>query len=155
VAGMTPQGREAYLHDTPGRFDEVRRRIHYFNDSPHAGGDAKSMFFLRLFEDERGRTLAASHSARAFAGTGEPSAADTVVYRLERGRWVNITARVMPDELPGDWWFRFDGDGESVACGPYIQYMRHDGLGLANDFGHPSKHIEWHRGAFKVVPETP
>lgn len=150
VAGMSRQGREDYLAETPGRFDEGNRRIHLYNDNPHDGGDAKSMLFLRLFEDEAGRTIAATHAARPQADGRHPSSADTLVLRLEDGEWRDITGSVFPPEVSRDWFFRFDAPGRGVPCGPYEQFERRDGRGLAYRLGKETKVLTWRDGAFHL-----
>lgn len=147
VAGMSPKGRRDYLAAKPGVYNELTRRIHLFRDSPE-GGDAESMLFLRLFEDERGRTIAAAHSARPFADGREPSEMDTFVFRLDSGRWVDITNIALPSGVSRSWWFRFDEPGDAISCGAYDQFSRRDGRGDAYRFGEPKGTLFWRDGRF-------
>jgi len=148
IAGMSKKGRREYLEDPAGDYDDSGRRIHYYADSSDAGGDPESMFFLRLFEDEDGRTISASHAARPFADGRDPSATDTVIYRLESGRWVDITDSVLPSGVSRSWWFRFNEREDMISCGPYVRFMRPDGFGSAYDFGNPEGSISWRDGRF-------
>lgn len=148
VAGMRKEGRRDYLDNTSGDFDDATRRIHYYADSSDAGGDPESMFFLRLFEDDQGRTIAAAHSARPFADGRTPSETDTFVYRLESGHWVDITDSVLPSEVPRSSWFRFNEPGHAIPCGHYELFLRRDGRGDAYKFGEPTGAILWRDGRF-------
>ena len=105
VAGMSERGRENYLggNPPPGIFLEKERRIELFNDNAYSGIDGDSMLFLRLFEDEQGRTIAACHSARPFANGSKPSEQNTAVFRVEGGVWQEITEEVIPAVTPRDW----------------------------------------------------
>ncbi|WP_338684851.1 hypothetical protein [Haloferula helveola] len=152
VAGMSPKGRQQYLEVKPGDYDELNRRIHLFGDSSE-GGDAESMLFLRLFEDSDGKTIAASHSARPFADGGAPSKVDTYVYRLESGRWLDVTDAVLPPEVPRSSWFRFNSPGDSIPCGTYKSCPGRDGRGEAYEFGEASGVIFWRDGRFHYKPK--
>jgi hypothetical protein len=147
VADMSPKGRQQYLEVKPGDYDELNRRIHLFSDSPE-GGDAEAMFFLRLFEDADGKTIAASHSARPFADGRAPSKTDTYVFRLESGGWLDITESVMPAGVPRSSWFHFNLPGEAVPCGTYMRFSRRDGRGEAYEFGEATGTIFWRDGRF-------
>lgn len=149
VAGMSKTGRREYLLAKSGDFDENTRRLHLYGDNWRRGWDAESMLFLRLFEDDKGRTIAACHSARPFAVGSTPSDSDTHVYRLESGEWVDVTSEVLPADVPRSWWFRFDEDGDSIPCGPYIDLSRRDWELRAYRFGDPSGHVFWHHGSFQ------
>ena len=149
VAGMSSKGRQEYLDTPSGDYDEDKRRIHYYADSSDAGGDPESMFFLRLFEDEAGKTIAASHSARPFADGRDPSATDTFIYRIDSGRWVDITDSVLPSGVSRNWWFRFNETGDAIPCGAYEQFSRRDGLGNAYHFGEPKGTLVWSDGRFR------
>ena len=153
VAGMSKEGRRDYLENPPGDFDETTRRIHYFADCSDAGGDPESMFFLRLFEDEEGRTMAAAHSARPFADGRDPSDTDTYVYRLESGRWADITDSVLSSEVSRSSWFRFNEPGEAIPCGTYMRFSRRDGRGIAYKFGETTGTIIWQDGRFHYKPK--
>jgi hypothetical protein len=113
------------------------------------GIDAKSMFFLRLFEDEKGRTIAASHSARPFADGSLPSARFTRVYRLENGKWHDISASAWSSGVPKDAFFRFDRRGPKIEFGHYVEVSRRDGRGKAYDFGKAVSTMQWRDGAFR------
>ena len=147
VAGMSPQGRREYLEARPVDYDAQNRRIHLFCDSPE-GGDADSMLFFRLFEDADGRTIAAAHSARPFADGRAPSDTDTYVYRLESGRWVDITDSVLPSDVPRSSWFRFNESSDAIPCGNYKLFSRRDGRGNAYEFGAAKGMIFWQDGRF-------
>jgi hypothetical protein len=153
VAGMSKEGRRDYLDNPPGDHDETTRRIHYYADSSDAGGDPESMFFLRLFEDADGKTIAAAHAARPFADGRGPSETDTYVYRLESGRWADITDSVLPSEVPRSSWFRFNEPGDAIPCGRYEAFSRRDGLGNAYKFGEPTGTIFWRDGRFHYKPK--
>jgi len=130
--------------------DERLRRISFSSDNVYEGVDAKSMFYLRLFEDESGHTIAASHAARPFADNSKPSEVWTRVYRLVDGAWVDITATAFSAAVPRDGYFRFDRAGDSVAYGLYTLKPRRDGRGDCYDFGPQLGHIEWRDGAYHV-----
>jgi len=148
VAGMSSKGRRDYLAANSGDYDEFTRRIHLYGDNPYEGGDADSILFLRLFEDSEGRTIAAAHSARPFADGRDPSETDTYVYRLESGRWVDITDSVLPSEVPRTWWFRFNEPGDPIPCGAYKRFSVRDGRGNAFKFGEAVGAISWRDGRF-------
>jgi hypothetical protein len=147
VAGMSPKGRRDYLEAKPGNYDAQNRRIHLFSDSPD-GGDAECMLFLRLFEDSDGKTIAAAHSARPFADGRAPSETDTCIFRLESGRWEDITDSVFPPEVPRSSWFGFNEPGEAIPYGTYKQFLRRDGRGNAYEFGESTGMIIWREGRF-------
>lgn len=150
VAEMSLDGRRNYLVRTPGVFDEHNRRVEFSCDNPHLGIDAKSMFFLRLFEDEKGRTIAASHSARPFAdGSLQPSAQFTRVYRLENRKWNDITESSLSSGIPKDAFFRFGQRGRKVEYGSYVEKSRADGRGKCYDFGKTVRTMQWRNGAFR------
>jgi hypothetical protein len=150
VAEMSLDGRRNYLVRTPGVFDEKGRRVEFSSDNPHLGIDAKSMFFLRLFEDEKGRTIAASHSARPFADASrQPSAQFTRVYRLEKRKWHDITESALSSGIPKDSFFRFGQRGQKVEFGSYVEEYRADGLGKYFAFGNTERTMEWRNGAFR------
>ena len=130
--------------------DERLRRISFSNDNAYEGPDAKSMFYLRLFEDDSGHTIAASHAARPFADYSKPSEIWTRVYRLVDGAWVDITASAFSAAVPRDGYFRFDRPGDSVAYGLYTLKPRRDGGGDFYDFGPQLGHIQWRDGAYQV-----
>ena len=155
VSGMSDTGRRNYLEDKSGDYDANSRRLHLYGDDWKGRWFADAMLFLRLFEDGEGRTIAASHSARPHGLGQVPSASDTLVLRLERGRWVDITSSVLPEAVPRSWWFRFDGDGESIPCGPYIElpptpgrdkpYYRHE---------EPAGELLWQGDRFHFKPKN-
>lgn len=150
VADMSMDGRRNYLVRTPGVFNEKDRRVEFSCDNPHLGIDAKSMFFLRLFEDEKGRTIAASHSARPFAdGSQQPSAQFTRVYRLENRKWHDITESAFSSGIPKEAFFRFGKHGRKVEFGPYVEESRVDGRGKCYDFGKAVRTMQWRNGAFR------
>ena len=149
VAGMSLDGRRNYLVRTPGVFDENNRRVEFSCDNPHLGIDAKSMFFLRLFEDEKGRTIAASHSARPFADGSQPSAQFTRVYRMENRKWHDITESALSSGIPNDAFFRFGRRGRKVEFGSYVEEDRADGRGKCYDFGKSVRTMQWRDGAFR------
>jgi hypothetical protein len=153
IAGMSPQGRKDYLASRPGVFNESSRRIELFNDNPYEGGDARSMLYLRLFEDEAGHTIAASHAARPFADFhDEPSATHTRVYRFTDGAWQEITDPAFAASIPREAYFRFDGTGAAVGYGFYRRKLRRDGRGDFYDFGPQVGRIVWQDGAFRMKP---
>ena len=150
VAEMSLDGRRNYLVRTPGVFDENDRRVEFSCDNPHFGIDAKSMFFLRLFEDERGRTIAASHSARPFAdGSQQPSAQFTRVYRLENRKWNDITESALSSGIPKNAYFRFGQRGREIEFGSYVEESRADGRGKCYHFGKTVRTMQWRNGAFR------
>ena len=149
VAGMSERGRNNYLRWTAGDFQEKKRRIKLFCDNAYSGIDADSMLFLRLFEDEQGRTVAASHSARPRRGSN-PSEQNTSIFRVEGGVWKDITEEVMPTEIPRDWYFQFNEPGRNISCGPYVRYTHADGRGQSFDFGKVSHVISWVNGRFQA-----
>ena len=153
VAGMSKGGRREYLDNPAGDYDAERRRIHYYADSSDAGGDPDSMFFLRLFEDGNGRTISASHAARPFADGRDPSATDTILYRLDSGRWVDITDSVLPSGVSRSWWFRFNEPENMISCGPYVRFSRSDGRGAAYGFGDSEGTLSWREGRFHYKPK--
>ncbi len=110
------------------------------------------MVYLRLFEDERGRIIAASHLAGPLYAGQALSDTNTNIFRLERGRWVDITGSVLPDTTLRSWWFRFDEDGESIPCGPYIEYL-HSGGQPAHRHGDPLGELLWRDGRFHFKPK--
>jgi hypothetical protein len=149
IAGMSKEGRQDYLNNTPGDYSEENRRIHYYADSSDAGGDPESMFFLRLFEDSNGKTIAASHSARPFANGSEPTATNTFIYRLDSGSWTDITDSALPSAVTRKGWFRFNVEGPSIPYGDYEQLPRQDGRGRAYDFAESKGSIIWKYDHFK------
>jgi hypothetical protein len=155
LAEMSPDGRRNYLAGTgsaattAGVFDKANRRLELICDNPHVGIDAKSMFFLRLFEDEKGRTIAASHSARPFADCSLPSVRFTRVYRLVNRKWHDITESALSSGIPKNAYFRFDQRGSKIGFGSYVEMNRPDGGGNAYDFGKAAGTIQWRDGAFR------
>ncbi len=149
LAEMSPDGRRNYLARTPGVYDTTHRRVEFYCDNPHIGIDAKSMFYLRLFEDEDGRTIAASHSARPFANGSQPSSLFTRVYRLENRRWHDITDSVFPSGIPKSAFFRFDQRGSKIGFGSYVEENRADGRGKCYNFGKTARTMQWKNGAFR------
>lgn len=155
LAEMSPDGRRNYLAGTrslattAGVFDKANRRLQLVCDNPYVGIDSKSMFYLRLFEDEEGRTIAASHSARPFADGSQPSAQFTRVYRLENGRWHDITESALPSGIPKAAFFRFDQRGSKVNFGSYVEKNRADGRGKRYEFGKALRTMQWRNGAFQ------
>lgn len=149
VAGMSKEGREAFIQLMPIHegVDIPDRKLHYFSDSPDKYPDTKSMLYLRLFEDESGHTIAASHCAYPFANGSTPSASNTFVYRLENGKWNDITASVLPAETR-TWWCHFNKD--PIPCGPYTKLQRKDGRGNTYKFGKPAGTLAWKDGAFQL-----
>jgi hypothetical protein len=155
LAEMSPDGRRNYLAGTEsvattaGVFDKANRRLELVCDNPHVGIDAKSMFYLRLFEDEKGRTISASHSARPFADGSPPSARFTRVYRLENGKWRDVSESAFSSGFPKDSFFRFDQPGSKIGFGSYVEMNRADGGRKAYDFGKTVGTIQWRDGAFR------
>lgn len=155
LAEMSPAGRRNYLAGTgsvattAGVFDKANRRLELICDNPYVGIDAKSMFYLRLFEDEKGRTIAASHSARPFADGSLPSAQFTRVYRLEDRKWHDITDSAFSPGIPRNAFFRFDQRGSRIAFGSYVEVSRADGGRKAYDFGKSVSTMQWRDGAFR------
>jgi hypothetical protein len=155
LAEMSSDGRRNYLAGTgsvattPGVFDKANRRVEFSCDNPHVGIDAKSMFFLRLFEDEQGRTIAASHSARPFADGSLPSAQFTRVYRLENRKWHDITESALSSGIPKNAFFRFDQRGSKIGFGSYVEVNRADGGSKAYHFGKSVRTMQWRDGAFR------
>jgi hypothetical protein len=152
VSGMSETGRIEYLRTKSGDYREGTRRLHLYGDNPYEGGDADSMLFLRLFEDEEGRTIAASHSARPFADGSSPRASNTFVHRLENGDWVEITAVALPGNVSRDWWFRFDEEGMSIPSGPYSNPPKVPGQ--LYDFGEVAGELVWQQGGFRFTPKV-
>ena len=153
VAGMPEWNRSEYLdyNPPPGVYKEKERRIEFICDNPYSGIHADSMLFLRLFEDEQGRTIAASHSARPHANGSKPSQLNTSIFRVKDGVWKDITEEVMPVETPRDWYFNFNEPGRNISCGPYIPYKNTDGSGLYYTFGKASHVIRWENGRFRAI----
>jgi hypothetical protein len=149
LAGMSQDGRRNYLARSPGVSDPVNRRVAHSSDNPYTGIDAKSMFFLRLFEDSEGRTIAASHSARPFADNSAPSALFTRVYRLEKGGWQDVTDSALSHGIPRRAYFRFDQPGAKIGFGSYVEKNRSDGQGKYFGFGKAGRSMRWMNGAFK------
>lgn len=155
LAEMSPDGRRNYLAGTgsvattAGIFDKANRRLQFVCDNPHVGIDAKSMIYLRLFEDEEGRTIAASHSARPFADGSLPSARFTRVYRLENRKWHDITESALSPGIPKDAFFRFDQRGSTIGFGSYVEVSRADSGSKAYDFGKSVRTMQWRDGAFR------
>lgn len=149
LAGISMDGRRNYLARKSGSFDEATRRIHFFSDNPYTGIDADSMFYLRLFEDEKGRTIAASHAAQPRADDTPPSARFTRVYRLEEGKWHDITGSALAPGIPRDAYFRFDEPGSKVPFGSYVESRRADGSGSSRGFGPADRVMRWRNGAFR------
>ena len=155
LADMSLDGRRNYLSGTgsaattAGVFDTTHRRLQLICDNPYVGIDAKSMCYLRLFEDEEGRTIAASHSARPFADGSAPSAQFTRVYRLENGKWRDITDSAWSSGIPGNAYFRFDQLGSTIEFGSYEEIVRADGGRRTYDFGKTLGSVQWRDGAFR------
>ena len=149
VAGMSLDGRRNYLARKSDTLDDAKRRIQYSSDNPYTGIDADSMFYLRLFEDEKGRTIAASHRAQPFADGTPPSARFTRVYRLEKGEWRDITDAALAPGIPRDAYFRFDEPGTKVPFGSYVEKSRADGRGKCQSFGKAGRVMRWRNGAFR------
>jgi hypothetical protein len=155
LAEMSPDGRRNYLAGTgsvattAGVFDKANRRLELVCDNPHVGIDAKSMFFLRLFEDEEGRTIAASHSARPFADGSLPSAQFTRVYRLENREWHDITESALSSGIPKNAFFRFDRRGSKIGFGSYVTVTPADVSRKVYDFGKSLGTMQWRHGAFR------
>lgn len=154
IADMSLKGRKAYLASLPGVFNESERRIELVNDNAYVGGDAKAMLYLRLFEDESGRTIAASHAARPFSDHSTPSAEFTKVYAFADGVWREITDSVFSPSIPRDAYFRFDQTGIQVRYGLYHSRPRRDGRGEFYDFGPELGCAIWQDGAFRAEPEA-
>lgn len=153
LAEMSPKGRRDYLGSLPGIFDEGKRRIELYGDNPYEGGDAKSMLYLRLFEDEGGHTIAASHAARPYADGSEPSAAFTRVYRLTAGKWIDITDTALVS-VPREAYFRFDKEGDQVAYGLYQRQSHPAGRIECWPFGPELGHVIWKNGSFQIHKKT-
>ena len=139
-----------FLRSKSDCYDEEQRRIWYRSDNPYKGCGTSSMFYLRLFEDASGDTIAASHAARPFADKSKPSEVWTRVYRLVDGAWVDITSSAFSPAVPRDGYFRFDAPADSVAYGLYRLQPRSDGRGDFYNFGHQLGQIEWRDGAFQI-----
>ena len=149
LAGMSLDGRRNYLARQSGEFDKTNRRVHFYCDNPHVGIDAKSMIYLRLFEDDQGRTIAASHSARPFADGSCPSPRFTRVYQLEDHKWRDISDSAFAPGVPKDAFFRFDQRGSKVEYGRYVGKDRADGRGKCHTFGKIEGTLRWKNGAFR------
>jgi hypothetical protein len=155
LAEMSLDGRRNYLAGTgsvattAGVFDKANRRLELVCDNPHVGIDAKSMLFLRLFEDEEGRTIAASHSARPFADGSLPSAQFTRVYRLENREWHDITESALSSGIPKNAFFRFDRRGSKIGFGSYVTVTPADVSRKVYDFGKSLGTMQWRHGAFR------
>ena len=153
---MSPDGRRNYLASTKseattaGVFDQANRRLELICDNPYVGIDAKSMLYLRLFEDEEGRTIAASHSARPFADGSKPSSQFTRVYRLENRRWCGITDSAFSSGIPTSSFFRFNQRGSKIGFGSYVEEIRAAGVGKCYRFGKTARTMQWKSGAFRV-----
>ena len=154
VAGMSEQGRIGTLRSPVFDLKITERRLDLFDDNCYSDIDADSMLFLRLFEDEQGRTIAASHAARPYADVGKPSEKNTLIYRLENGVWHDITGDVIPAEIPRDWYFRFDDSGANISCGPYFDRSKSDRTRKGFDFGDVTYFMEWQNGRFKAKRES-
>lgn len=152
LADMSLRGRQLCTETRAGDYHEVARRYWFYSDSPD-GGDAKSMFFLRLFEDEGGHTIAASHAARPFADSQViPSASFTRVYRFADGVWREITDTAFAADVPREAYFRFSATGAPVEYGFYSRKPRVDGQGDFYDFGPPTGRVIWRNGSFQKMP---
>mgnify|MGYP006965305305 CR=1 FL=1 len=151
MAGMPPSGRSKLLRKRIGDIDEEERGLHYFSDSSEGDVGAWSMLYLKLFEDEQGRTVAASHSARPFADGRDPDPANTVIYRVMDGRWVDVTDQLLPKAVDRSYYFKFFSRDRRIAVGPYVKRKRRDGLGDYYSFGDPAIHLRWNGERFSVV----
>ena len=150
LSELSQGGRNAYLSRLGSGYDPKNRWFWLFYDNPYAGIDSKSMVFLRLFEDESGRTIAASHAARPFADGAAPSASFTKVYRLENHAWRDITNSAFSSAIPKDAYFRFDDQGPKISFGAYVVQKRSDGLGQFYNFGKGTRSMVWKIGAFRL-----
>ena len=150
LSELSQGGRNAYLSRPSWGYDPKNRRFWLVCDNPYAGIDSKSMVFLRLFEDESGRTIAASHAARPFADGATPSASFTKVYRLENHAWRDITNSAISSAIPKDAYFRFDDQGPKISFGSYVVQKRSDGLGQFYNFGKGTRSMVWKNGAFHL-----
>ena len=83
----------------------------------------------------------------------DPSAYDTLVFRVEDGEWRDISGSAMPTAIPREWFFRFDAPGIEVPCGPYDRYQRRDGCGAAYKLGAETKKLYWEDNAFRAKPK--
>ena len=147
LAGISKNGRVNYLEDKSGDYDENTRRLHLYGDDWKGRWNVHSQVYLRLFEDEQGRTIAASHLAGPLYADRELSDTNTNIFRWEDNRWIDITESVLPEATLRSWWFRFDKDGESIACGPYVEYLNVDSK-IAHSHGDPSGELYWKDGRF-------
>ena len=152
LAGISTTGRQNYVEDKSGDYNESTRRLHLYGDDWKGRWGVHSMVYLRLFEDEQGRTVAASHSAGPIYAGRALSDNNTNVFRIERGRWVDVTKSVLPDATPRSWWFRFDDDRESIPCGPYLEYPHPNGR--AHRQGDPPGDLFWRNGRFQFKPRA-
>ncbi|RYD33177.1 MAG: hypothetical protein EOP86_13985 [Verrucomicrobiaceae bacterium] len=151
LSGLSESGRAAYLQRLPGDFDEAGRRLHCYHDNPYVGVDSDSMFYLRLFEDAQGRTIAASHCARPRNGN-PPSARNTMVFRMEKGRWRDISDEALPPGEARTWYFLFNDSAETVPCGPYTAGGRVNGGLVWYSFGKAAHLLQWEGGRFVLKP---
>jgi hypothetical protein len=154
LADMSWDGRRNFLAHPCGDFDEANRRMHLYNDNPNYGIDAKSMLYLRLFEDEQGRTIAASHAARPQADQSAPSAKFTKVYRLENRKWRDITASALAKDISMVSFFRFDQLGSTIAFGDYTSTNPVGGVTKNYAVGKATNTMKWQRGAFRAIPKN-
>lgn len=150
LSEISQQGRWNYVTRPSGLYDKINRRIELVSDNSLDGIDAKSMLFLRLFEDESGRTIAASHAARPFADRSAPSSRFTKIYRLENHKWRDITNSALSNRIPKDSYFKFDRKGSKVEFGPYILKPRRDGKGNNYGFSEKTQTMIWKNGSFRV-----
>ncbi|SHK18675.1 hypothetical protein SAMN02745181_3376 [Rubritalea squalenifaciens DSM 18772] len=152
VAGMSHKGRKAFIELMPKHegVDTTARTLHYYSDSPERYPDPSSMFFLRLFEDESGRTIAASHTARPHGIGTSPSESDTLVYRLEKGQWINITSTAIPEQTR-TWWFKFNQ--VPSPCGPYLKDTLKNEKAVYR-IGNPAGYLSWKDNAFRLSTST-
>lgn len=150
VGDVSDNGREEFIQKMPAHegINISERRLHYFSD----GGDHEpvtdrvNISRLCLFEDEYGRTIAAGHTSRSFGSGSEPNASNTFVYRLDKGKWNDITSSALPAEIRS-WWFHFNET--PIPCGPYVKFQRRDGRGEAYKFGEQAGTLFWKDGAFQ------
>lgn len=146
LAGIAPRGRsrlvtqDLFGRSGPEKAAIANGRFSYYSDMSYPG-DPKSSFDLALFDDDQGRTVAASHLRYPHAIGSGPAATNTVVYRLENGHWVNRTAAMLPSGEARLWYYEF---GKStIPCGPYVKQRRSDGRGDFWAEAPPQKHLRW------------
>lgn len=148
LGNMDFKSRDKYIRNPVGMYSPKERRVHVYGDNSEINGD--SMVFLRIFEDEQGSTIAASHATRPFSLGSSPNNEDTQVFRFTDRGWEDISNIAFSSEVLRNWYFRFDHSGELVPYGEYIVKKRADGRGNFYDFASSRGSVIWRGGQFRI-----